>query len=129
MTRKSHYQMHFCLTVQNQQRKCLICQSISIYSSVGLSTVFISIHLNPGRRFYVRPGPQGSAGRQSSTKKCLLSWRRLGLSGRPGCTSLPYVTVREGQGGEVKERHKYKKLVLTTRGPTHKTPVNLLKCL
>lgn len=40
----------------------------------------------------MRPGPQGSAGGGSSSK-CLLSWRRLALSGQPGCTSFPYVTV------------------------------------
>lgn len=55
-------------------------------------TFFLSTHLNPGR-CYMRPGPLGSAGGQSSSK-CLLSWRRLALSGQLGCTSFPYVTVK-----------------------------------
>lgn len=68
------------------------------------------------------PGPQGSTGRQSSSKKCLLSWRRLGLSGQPGCTSLPYVTVGEGQGDEVKERQKYKRLGIDSTWSNSQNP-------
>lgn len=47
----------------------------------------------------------------------------MNLSGQPGCTSLPYVTVGEGQGDEVKERHKYRRLVLTALGAMLKTPI------
>lgn len=40
----------------------------------------------------MRLGPPGSAGGQSCSK-CLLSCRRLALSGQPGCNSFPYATV------------------------------------
>lgn len=76
------------------------CPSISIYLTVSfLLTIFLafhplSIHLNQRRRFYVWPVPQGSAKGQSSSKQCLLSRRRWGLSGQPGCSSLPYETIK-----------------------------------
>lgn len=38
--------------------------------------------------------PQASAGTQSSSKQCLLSWRQLGITGQQGCTSIPYVTIK-----------------------------------
>ncbi len=126
--------MHFCLFCSKQ------CPLI-IYPSVRLSTFFLSIypfiHLNPGRRFYVRPGPQGSAGTQSSSKQCLLSWRRLGLSGQPGCTSLPYVTVKVN---DLALATRLREVGLKTgsnmrnwwwqqRGPMHNHLPTMLKCL
>ena len=72
--------------------------SINLYLSIlwdsNLFAIHPSIHWNPWGGFYVRPGPQASAGRQSSSKQCLLSWRRLGLTSHAGCSSLPYVTVK-----------------------------------
>ena len=88
-SRRSYNCIQFCLAVQNH-----VHQSLSIHLAGYQPFSYPSIHWNPWGGFYVRPGPQASAGRQSSSKQCLLSWRRLGLTSHAGCSSLPYVTVK-----------------------------------
>lgn len=84
----------------------------------------------------MRSGPQGSAERQSSSKQCLLSWRWLDLSGRPGYASLPDVTVKVNDltlATRLREERevgvKYKKLVQTSTGSARVNPTILMKCL
>lgn len=127
MASKTYFQMHFGLTAQNRGRNCLICPSVSIYPSVGLSTFFSVhpfIHLNPEREFYERPGRQSCAERQRNSTQCLCSWRRPASGHRsPLCDHWSQWPLRDREVG-LKTRTYMRNWYWQQGSPCQKTTIN-----